>query len=336
MTAAFQPAQTSSRPNVAQTAIRRRLRYTHRAEIVSAISGDFNQLGVNRPMKKRPNHPQRAAFVECYTENLVADGPMTGSEKRSVHMIRMNVALVLAVVTCLGVHAAEWDHIHLTTPDTKAAAEWYAKHFGGTVTKSGPFDAVLFDGKLVKFREGEARGTRGCAVDHFAFAVKDLEAKMEELRDAGVRVGHRTPRGVGSAILTDPWGTRVELIQRDDYEGFDHVHLFADDPDETLAWYAAAFGGEVENYQGIEHIKGVKYGDIWILAQRGKVTPRGTKGRSIDHLGWTMDDFEGTVERLKAVDTPFPVEPRESEGHMMAFIESPQGVKIELVGKPKK
>ena len=56
-----------------------------------------------------------------------------------------------------------------------------------------------------------------------------------------------------------------------------------------------------------------------------------TRGRSVDHLGWRFKDFDATIKRLKALDVKFVVEPTKSGDHMIAFVEGPDGVKIEIV-----
>lgn len=237
--------------------------------------------------------------------------------------------------------AADWDHIHLVAPDTKAAAEWYAEHFNGKVTKSGPFDAVLFGDKLVKFKKGSAdtKGSNGCAVDHLAFAVPSVPDKVKILVEAGLSTHSYSMKRPGVAILSDPWGTQVELIKAgegEEVEGFHHVHLRATNPRKAAAWYAEVFGGELTVFRGAAHLPAIKYNGMWLVVQRASGRLYGTKDRSVDHLGWTMDDFDGIVKKLKAMDTKFVVDPQRSGDHMMAFIESPEGVKIELVGKPDK
>ena len=59
-----------------------------------------------------------------------------------------------------------------------------------------------------------------------------------------------------------------------------------------------------------------------------------TKNRSVDHIGWRFKDFDALVQKLKGQDTKFLVVPQKSGDHMMAFIEGPDGVKIDLVEIP--
>ena len=60
-----------------------------------------------------------------------------------------------------------------------------------------------------------------------------------------------------------------------------------------------------------------------------------TQGRSVDHLGWRGKDFDATVKRLKGLGVKFLVEPTKSGDHRIAFVEGPDGVKLEVVEAKK-
>ncbi len=248
------------------------------------------------------------------------------------------MSMVLAVVLCMGVWAGPaasetWDHVHLTVSDTAGAAEWYAKHFDGKVTKSGPFDAVWFGTNLMKFRQGSAEvlGNAGSAVDHIAFSVEDVSAKADALREDGAEVGAPNRKTKTVAIATDPWGTKLELLKDEDLLGFHHVHLKTTTPLSTVEWYTTMFGGEAAKYKDIPNLKAIRFGDMYLFVQNSARAVASTQGRSVDHLGWRFKDFNAAIKRLKALDVKFVVEPTKSGDHMIAFVESPDGIKIEIV-----
>ncbi len=247
-------------------------------------------------------------------------------------------SVLLAVVICTGVWASPtagetWDHVHLTVSDTAAAAEWYAKHFGGKVTKSGSFDAVLFGSNLMKFRRGSAEvsGSRGSAVDHIAFSVEDVNAKAAALREDGVEGGQLNRRKPGVVFATDPWGTRIELLKDEDLLGFHHVHLKSRRPRGTVEWYTKVFGGEPAKFKTAPGMTVIRYGDMYLFIQAAVQAVKSTKGRVVDHLGWRFNDFDAIVKRLKDQGVKFLMEPRTAGDHRIAFIEGPDGVKIEGV-----
>lgn len=246
-------------------------------------------------------------------------------------------ALALGVLACLGAEAsaADWHHIHLTVPETKKAADWYGKLFGGEVTVTAGFDTAVFGKTLVRFRKGEAGipGSEGSSVDHIGFSFSDLDAKMAEFRQAGAKV-LAEPRQLGQlkfGFIEDLWGTKIEVMQDPDLLGFHHVHLHATDADATLQWYIDRFGGEAAKFGGF--LPAVRYGDMWLIVQRSGTEKAGTDGRSIDHLGWNFSDHPAAVAKMKAEGIKFLVEPRHIEDHWIAFIEGPGGVKIEVYGQ---
>lgn len=240
-----------------------------------------------------------------------------------------------------GAVAIDWDHVHLVAPDTKAATAWYHEQFGGTVTKSGPFDAILFGTNLVKFKKGgeDTGASGGSPVDHIGFSVADVDAKLKVLEAAGAKIVSQAryveAGGFSFAFVEDPWGTKIELIDDKDTPGFHHVHLMTADPEKTIQWYADVYGGEITRFKNLPPLPAILYGDMWLLASKVRGELSGFKGRSIDHLGWLLDDFEGTVATLKEKGAAFLVGPQKSGDHMMAFIEGPDGVKIELVEEVK-
>src|SRR5262245_27648347 len=129
--------------------------------------------------------------------------------------IRLSLVLTLGFLIAFASHAAQWDHVHLTVPDTQAGVAWYTKHFGGTATKSGPFDAIVWGKNMLKFRQGEGvQGSAGSPVNHIGFSVDDVAAKAAAMQAEGVKLVRpaRTIEGtdVTVAHIEDPWGTQIE------------------------------------------------------------------------------------------------------------------------------
>jgi catechol 2,3-dioxygenase-like lactoylglutathione lyase family enzyme len=251
-------------------------------------------------------------------------------------LTRTSILLGLAVCVCAWTNSATaqaWDHVHLTVSDTEAAAVWYAKHFGGKVTKSGPFDAVWFGTNLMKFRggRGEILGSDGSITDHIAFSVEDVEGKAAALGEDGAEVPAANRRKPGFRYATDPWGTKIELLDDEDLRGFHHVLLKSTRPRATVEWYTSVFGGEAAKFKDAISINAIRYGDMYLFVQKSLRPVASTKNRSVDHLGWQFKDFDAIIKKLKGLGVKFIVEPNKSGDHMMAFIESPGGVKIEIV-----
>jgi catechol 2,3-dioxygenase-like lactoylglutathione lyase family enzyme len=228
------------------------------------------------------------------------------------------------------------DHIHLAAPDQPKAVDWYRQHFGGEPMAEGPDRLMLGQTRLIFQKNDMPQPSAGSVLDHIGFSVADLDATLGELGRSGVKIISQ-PRSFGSPVLRnayveDPWGTRIEVVQDPQKLGLHHVLVRAPDPAAALRWYVDTFGGKAGKLRG--EIDGVQYGDLWVLVQRGETVP--SAGHAIDHIGFRPVNLDETVGRLKAKNVKVTSEPRAltlPSGTTMhiAFIEGPDGVRIELV-----
>jgi catechol 2,3-dioxygenase-like lactoylglutathione lyase family enzyme len=110
-------------------------------------------------------------------------------------------------------------HVHFSAPDVPAIRAWYAKTLGAVPgTRSGMQAADLPGVNLTFNPAPEAvMPTRGRALDHIGFEVKNLEAFCKQLEASGIKLDRPyTPvpaLGIAVAFLTDPWGTYIELTE---------------------------------------------------------------------------------------------------------------------------
>lgn len=259
-------------------------------------------------------------------------------------MLRAVTSFALALTLSLSAFAADYGHIHLTTTDAAAAAQWYAKHFGGTAAGFGgatgddvKIDRAIISGIPVVMFEKNAgfEGSEGSAVDHIGFSMENIPAKAKELvEDGATLIGEpRNFGGMDLAFITDPWGTKIEIIDDPDTRGVHHIHLHTPDVEGTLDWYEAAFGGERAKFKDV--LAALKYGQVWLIAQKSNKELAPTKDRAMDHLGWNFPDLDKAAEELKAKGVNFTLDPRPYKNIKIAFIDGPDGVRIELVEPPK-
>ena len=253
-------------------------------------------------------------------------------------------ALGMFASVSLPLVAEEFDHVHLVAPDTRAAATWYQELFGGRLGKSGPFDAVFYGNDILKVREGEpTSGSGATSLDHISFSVADVAATLEECEVAGGKVvgaaRYVEAGGFTFGFCEDPWGTRIEVIDDMDHggaPGLHHLHVFSSDATATAAWYARQFGGEVVAFKGLAPLQSILYdngGDeTWLVVTQVPGERIGTDGTAVDHIGWHTTEYDPWLERLRANGVKFVEEPRVlDDGHRIAFVEGPEGTKIELV-----
>ena len=251
--------------------------------------------------------------------------------------------LVLAIATLLPAASAEAqagfanmvDHIHLAVPDQAKGVEWYRAHFGGQPTAEAPERLIFGETRIIFQRNEKAQPSMGSVLDHIGFSVRDLDATMTALEKGGAKIvqpARDVPGLFRLAFVEDPWGTRIEVVQDLETLGLHHVHLRAPEPSTALAWYVDAFGGRLDRLK--DRIDGINYGGVWILAARGDAAP--SQGHAIDHIGFRPLNVDGAVAALKTKNVKVTTEPRpltlpSGTSMRLAFIEGPDGVRIELV-----
>jgi len=112
-----------------------------------------------------------------------------------------------------------YHHIHFYTAHVDEMKKWYVATFGAVPGQRGRFEAADLPGVNLSFTPSDATlaGTKGRALDHIGFEVRDLEAFTKKLEAAGVKFDlpyRKIPAlGIAIAFFTDPWGTNIELTE---------------------------------------------------------------------------------------------------------------------------
>ncbi len=145
-----------------------------------------------------PNSPNRLAFV-------------LGPDETKVELIE-NKAVT---------HPIVMHHIHWAAPDVAAMKAWYVQMLGAKPGRRGTFEAGDLPGVNLTFG-GAAAGetpvsTKGRALDHIGFEVRNLEQFVKDLEAKGVKFDRPYTKvaalNIAIAFFTDPWGTYVELTE---------------------------------------------------------------------------------------------------------------------------
>lgn len=113
---------------------------------------------------------------------------------------------------------SENHQVHFFTPDIDAMQKWYVDHFGAVPQSFGKVKMANLPGVTLIFSPTDmpVTGTKGRALDHIGFAVKDLESFSKDLEASGVTLdfeSHRVALWGFAVVLTDPWGTLIELTE---------------------------------------------------------------------------------------------------------------------------
>jgi catechol 2,3-dioxygenase-like lactoylglutathione lyase family enzyme len=113
------------------------------------------------------------------------------------------------------------EHVHLSLPEAEIpkAQAWYAKTFGGKMGTRNNAPVVDLPGVQVRFEGAGTKPapTRGRILDHIGFDVKDHAAFVKKLEAEGIKLDEpvrKSAAGNTITYITDPWGTRIEIVQR--------------------------------------------------------------------------------------------------------------------------
>jgi catechol 2,3-dioxygenase-like lactoylglutathione lyase family enzyme len=117
-------------------------------------------------------------------------------------------------------------HVHFVNRQFVEMQQWYMKAFDATL-RPGQTDFFIGAdlpgvGYMLNFFSWlpaeQLTGTRGRAIDHVGFEVKNLETFVGRLRSKGIELSEdyrKVPElgNLGAARMTDPWGTVIELTE---------------------------------------------------------------------------------------------------------------------------
>ena len=113
------------------------------------------------------------------------------------------------------------EHVHLSLPESEIpkAQAWYAKTFGGKTGTRNNAPVVDIPGAQIRFARADTKQapTRGRVLDHIGFDVKDHAAAVKKLEADGIKLDEpprKSAAGNTVTYITDPWGTRIEIVQR--------------------------------------------------------------------------------------------------------------------------
>lgn len=111
-------------------------------------------------------------------------------------------------------------HVHFASHEVEPMRAWYAKVFNAIPGKRLKFQAADLPGVNLSWNPADKPQlpTKGRAVDHFGFEVKDLQSFCKKLEADGLKLDmpytvRNDLGGLKIAFVTDPWGTRVELTE---------------------------------------------------------------------------------------------------------------------------
>jgi catechol 2,3-dioxygenase-like lactoylglutathione lyase family enzyme len=114
------------------------------------------------------------------------------------------------------------EHVHFSLPEAEIpkAQAWYVETFGGKPGTRNNAPVVDIPGGQLRFAKADTAQapTKGRVLDHIGFDVKDLQSFVKKIEAEGIKLDEPVRKieaaGVMITYITDPWGTRIELVQR--------------------------------------------------------------------------------------------------------------------------
>jgi catechol 2,3-dioxygenase-like lactoylglutathione lyase family enzyme len=223
-------------------------------------------------------------------------------------------------------------HLHILTSDPAAHRKLWIEVLGGVPVKAGPIELAKFPGVLVAFRQGApSAGTEGSVVDHLGFLVRDLASTKNKLAHAGVPIVREAPE-TRQFFALFPDKVKVEFTEDATLQTpirHHHVHFASQRLEEMRAWYARALGA-IPGMRG--RFKAADLPGVNLSWNSAEKPPAPTKGRSLDHIGFEVQNLRVFAKKLEALGVQFEVPPtwRPELGLTVAFFTDPFGAYVEL------
>ena len=231
-------------------------------------------------------------------------------------------------------------HVHLVVKDVDAQKRFWTDVFGGSVVKNGPLELIQFPGVFIMLRQGDASGPpAGTILNHFGFTVKDMKASLEKWKTANVEI--EPTENPNEVYVHGPDGIRVEVYGEPALPtpvSMNHLHYSAPDIPGIKAWYVKAFGANPGRRPCIACLARptmIESDDLPAvnLSFGGTRTPVvGTKGHSIDHIGFDVTNLEELIAGLekRGIHIEAPIRQVPNSKVKVAFLTDPWGTYIEL------
>jgi catechol 2,3-dioxygenase-like lactoylglutathione lyase family enzyme len=273
-------------------------------------------------------------------------------------------ALLLAVP--VWAQTAHFHHVELNAVDPPAAIDFYLKRFDCERAKfNGREDALWAQKSWIFFNKAKSAPPAEIlsTIWHIGWGAENMPQEYQRQLDLGTPF--ETPltdisklanfKGFYYAYVKGPNRELIELNTANHHR-FGHVHLLSDDPAAAGQWYIDYFGfkGRVPTSKEPRYYEGFQVGpsaslmadnvniilfptgynrkqwpDLW----EKRTGYESSKGRAIDHLGFSVDNLDAMLATLRAKGVKVISTSKKFRGRKQksAFIEGPDRILIQLV-----
>jgi len=230
---------------------------------------------------------------------------------RAAAVVAFAVTALLASTPARATEALTYDHMHFAFPDPHASTEWYIKYLGATARPDG-MDGVFFGPiRFNMLKAANRRGSAGSTIDAVGLSYADVDARVRMLDGSGAKIlqAPHNVDGLGrTAVIEDPWGTKIELVQDPKVLGFHHARVRSTDPAAMRTWFVDNTGATPVK---LGKTDAISFGGIYLIVDKADASPAPSNGTSIDHLGFRTKDIKAELADLRAKGVTVLGEPRQ-------------------------
>ncbi len=276
----------------------------------------------------------------------------------------MKKLLILCVAACAWAQdtpapATHFHHLHLNATDPAADIDFYTTKFDAEKGKfAGVLDAVWAQKSWMLFTKVGALPASDItsAIWHFGWGAEDMKATYQKQLDSGTKFATPITELFPNFFFAYVQGPDQALIELNtaQHHRFGHIHMLSLDAVKAGEWYQKWFNATgrftreerkirefpvapsaslmIDNVNMI--IYPVAYARVqWPELWKDRPDFESTKGHVVDHLGFSIDNLEQFLEKMRKDGVKVTDEIKSAAGGKIkyAFIEGPDHVRIELV-----
>jgi catechol 2,3-dioxygenase-like lactoylglutathione lyase family enzyme len=226
-------------------------------------------------------------------------------------------------------------HLHFNARDPQAHRKFWTLLGASPASPIGSNDVYSVQSALIVVRNQDPTGPMdGSIIPHVGFRVFDLGATLGRCRAEGYKI--LTPAEVTmkthKANVLGPDDVNVELLADTSLSvpiAVHHIHFYNSPIDGIRGWYVRTFGataGKREIFEAAD-LPGIN-----LSFSPSEIKPAGTKGRVLDHIGFSVKGLKEFCKKLDSQGIQFnqPYTERRDLGLAIAFLTDPWGTYIEL------
>jgi len=223
-------------------------------------------------------------------------------------------------------------HLNISEADYDQHRKLWIEGLGARAVMLGPKEILLLpDIAILIEKRDPAGGSEGTTINQLAFMAKDRDPLEQRWKELGGEIYPLPPEDT-RLFLRFPGDVRVEVNEDPSLDvplKHDHVHFFTESVDDIQAWYVKMLAAKPGIFKSFK-VADVPGGNLRFSGQQ--TPPVGTKGRSLDHIGFEIDGLEAFCKQLEAKGVKFdrPYSYIERLDVSIAFFTDPWGTYIEL------